>query len=159
MATDSALQGSPMDVGVKSILTGLGTPMVMLLLLVMIVLPLPPVALDLLFTFNIALAIIVLLASIYAARPLEFAVFPSVLLISTLLRLGLNVASTRVVLLEGHTGTAAAGNVIEAFGDFVVGGSYAVGLVLFTILVVIIKIFSSYIPHHSLQLVLFQLSI
>jgi flagellar biosynthesis protein FlhA len=126
-----------MDVGVKSILTGLGTPMVMLLLLVMIVLPLPPVALDLLFTFNIALAIIVLLASIYAARPLEFAVFPSVLLISTLLRLGLNVASTRVVLLEGHTGTAAAGNVIEAFGDFVVGGSYAVGLVLFLILVVI----------------------
>jgi flagellar biosynthesis protein FlhA len=109
----------------------------MLLLLSMIVLPLPPVALDLLFTFNIALAIIVLLAAIYAARPLEFAVFPSVLLISTLLRLGLNVASTRVVLLEGHTGTGAAGNVIEAFGDFVVGGSYAVGLVLFTILVVI----------------------
>ncbi|HCL93823.1 MAG TPA: flagellar biosynthesis protein FlhA, partial [Gammaproteobacteria bacterium] len=137
MAADTALQSSPTDVGVKSILTGLGTPMVMLLLLVMIVLPLPPVALDLLFTFNIALAIIVLLASIYAARPLEFAVFPSVLLISTLLRLGLNVASTRVVLLEGHTGTAAAGNVIEAFGDFVVGGSYAVGLVLFTILVVI----------------------
>ena len=106
MATDTAVQPSTLEVGVKSILTGLGTPMVMLLLLVMIVLPLPPIALDLLFTFNIALAIIVLLAAIYAARPLEFAVFPSVLLISTLLRLGLNVASTRVVLLEGHTGLA-----------------------------------------------------
>jgi len=137
MATDTAASGSAFEVGARTILTGLGTPLVMLLLLVMIVLPLPPVALDLLFTFNIALAIIVLLAAIYAARPLEFAVFPSVLLISTLLRLGLNVASTRVVLLEGHTGTGAAGNVIEAFGDFVVGGSYAVGLVLFTILVVI----------------------
>jgi len=137
MATDTAASGSVFEVGARSILTGLGTPLVMLLLLVMIVLPLPPVALDLLFTFNIALAIIVLLSAIYAARPLEFAVFPSVLLISTLLRLGLNVASTRVVLLEGHTGTGAAGNVIEAFGDFVVGGNYAVGLVLFAILVVI----------------------
>ncbi|MEM6543938.1 MAG: flagellar biosynthesis protein FlhA [Pseudomonadota bacterium] len=115
----------------------MGAPLVMMLLLVMIVLPLPPLILDVLFTFNIALAIIVLLAAVYAARPLEFAVFPTVLLIATLLRLGLNVASTRVVLLEGHTGTGAAGNVIEAFGEFVVGGSYAVGLVLFTILVVI----------------------
>lgn len=120
-----------------SMFSGLGAPMVMVLLLVMIVLPLPPFALDVLFTFNIALAIIVLLASVYASRPLEFAVFPTVLLVSTLLRLGLNVASTRVVLLRGHSGTGAAGNVIEAFGDFVVGGSYAVGLVLFTILVVI----------------------
>ncbi|MEE4277784.1 MAG: flagellar biosynthesis protein FlhA [Halieaceae bacterium] len=119
------------------ILAGIGAPLVMMLMLTMIVLPLPPLALDLLFTFNIALAIVVLLASVYAARPLEFAVFPTVLLIATLLRLGLNVASTRVVLLEGHTGTGAAGNVIEAFGDFVVGGSYAVGLVLFAILVVI----------------------
>ncbi|MEM6300432.1 MAG: flagellar biosynthesis protein FlhA [Pseudomonadota bacterium] len=118
-------------------LAGMGAPLVMMLLLVMIVLPLPPLILDVLFTFNIALAIIVLLAAVYAARPLEFAVFPTVLLIATLLRLGLNVASTRVVLLEGHTGTGAAGNVIEAFGEFVVGGSYAVGLVLFTILVVI----------------------
>ncbi|MEM9397055.1 MAG: flagellar biosynthesis protein FlhA, partial [Pseudomonadota bacterium] len=116
---------------------GMGAPLVMMLLLVMIVLPLPPLILDVLFTFNIALAIIVLLAAVYAARPLEFAVFPTVLLIATQLRLGLNVASTRVVLLEGHTGTGAAGNVIEAFGEFVVGGSYAVGLVLFTILVVI----------------------
>ena len=118
-------------------MTGLGAPLVMMLLLAMIVLPLPPFALDLLFTFNIALGIIVLLAAVYASRPLDFAVFPTVLLISTLMRLGLNVASTRVVLLEGHTGTGAAGNVIEAFGEFVVGGSYAVGLVLFTILVVI----------------------
>ena len=106
-------------------------------MLVMMALPLPAFVLDLLFTFNIALAIIVLLAAVYATRPLEFAVFPTVLLIATLLRLGLNVASTRVVLLQGHTGTDAAGNVIRAFGEFVVGGSYAVGLVLFTILVVI----------------------
>ncbi|GAB5413215.1 MAG: flagellar biosynthesis protein FlhA [Congregibacter sp.] len=134
MATTDASAAAPVNVGLFS---GLGAPLVMLLLLVMIVLPLPPLALDLLFTFNIALAITVLLASVYASRPLEFAVFPTVLLISTLLRLGLNVASTRVVLLEGHTGTAAAGDVIEAFGEFVVGGSYAVGLVLFTILVVI----------------------
>jgi flagellar biosynthesis protein FlhA len=132
-ATDSIA----IPAGPASVIAGLGTPLLMLLMLVMIVLPLPPLALDVLFTFNIALAIIVLLAAVYAARPLEFAVFPTVLLIATLLRLGLNVASTRVVLLNGHTGTGAAGNVIEAFGEFVVGGSYAVGLVLFTILVVI----------------------
>ena len=127
--------GGPLNIG--TLMAGVGTPLVMLLLLAMIVLPLPPIGLDLLFTFNIALAIIVLLAAVYASRPLEFAVFPTVLLIATLLRLGLNVASTRIVLLEGHTGTAAAGNVIQAFGEFVVGGSYAVGFVLFTILVVI----------------------
>ena len=121
----------------QALLTGAGTPIVLMLMLVMIVLPLPPLVLDLLFTFNIALAIIVLMAAVYSSRPLDFAAFPTVLLIATLLRLGLNVASTRVVLLEGHTGTAAAGRVIEAFGEFVVGGSYAVGLVLFTILVVI----------------------
>ncbi|MEM1404394.1 MAG: flagellar biosynthesis protein FlhA [Pseudomonadota bacterium] len=132
--TDVATVGNAPAAGMMS---GLGAPLVMMLLLAMIVLPLPPFALDLLFTFNIALAIIVLLAAVYASRPLDFAVFPTVLLISTLMRLGLNVASTRVVLLEGHTGTGAAGNVIEAFGEFVVGGSYAVGLVLFTILVVI----------------------
>ncbi len=120
-----------------SVLNGVGTPLVVLLMLVMIVLPLAPLALDVLFTFNIALAVVVLLAAVYATRPLEFAAFPTVLLIATLLRLGLNVASTRVVLLEGHSGTAAAGQVIEAFGEFVVGGSYAVGLVLFTILVII----------------------
>mgnify|MGYP001801018874 CR=1 FL=1 len=136
MATaDSALANQ--NAAGAGMLAGIGAPLVMMLLLVMIVLPLPPLMLDVLFTFNIALAIIVLLAAVYAARPLDFAVFPTVLLVATLLRLGLNVASTRVVLLEGHTGTGAAGNVIEAFGDFVVGGSYAVGLVLFTILVVI----------------------
>jgi flagellar biosynthesis protein FlhA len=135
MATPDTVAPAPAIPG--GWLSGLGTPLVMLLLLAMIVLPLPPFGLDVLFTFNIALAIIVLLAAVYAARPLEFAVFPTVLLIATLLRLGLNVASTRVVLLQGHTGTGAAGNVIEAFGEFVVGGSYAVGLVLFTILVVI----------------------
>ena len=138
MATNETVvpgPGGPLTLA--TLLTGIGTPLVMLLLLAMIVLPLPPFALDLLFTFNIALAIIVLLAAVYASRPLEFAVFPTVLLIATLLRLGLNVASTRVVLLEGHTGTGAAGRVIQAFGEFVVGGSYAVGLVLFSILVVI----------------------
>lgn len=116
---------------------GLGTPILILLLLAMMVLPLPPLALDLLFTFNIALSLMVLLAAVYALRPLDFAVFPTILLIATLLRLALNLASTRVVLLEGHTGTDAAGQVIKAFGEFVVGGNYAVGLVVFAILVII----------------------
>jgi flagellar biosynthesis protein FlhA len=120
-----------------SFLTGLGTPAVMLMMLAMIVLPLPAMALDVLFTISIALSIMVLMASVYATRPLDFGVFPTVLLLATLMRLALNVASTRVVLLNGHTGTDSAGRVIEAFGEFVVGGSYAVGLVLFTILVVI----------------------
>ena len=134
MATNAAV--APPG-GLSTVMTGLGTPAMMLLMLAMIVLPLPPMALDVLFTFNIALSIIVLMASIYSTRPLDFGVFPTVLLIATLMRLGLNVASTRVVLLDGHTGPAAAGKVIEAFGEFVVGGSFAVGLVLFTILVVI----------------------
>ena len=116
---------------------GFGTPILILLLLAMMVLPLPPLALDLLFTFNIALSLMVLLAAVYALRPLDFAVFPTILLIATLLRLALNLASTRVVLLEGHTGTDAAGQVIKAFGEFVVGGNYAVGLVVFAILVII----------------------
>ena len=120
-----------------SFLTGLGTPAIMLMMLAMIVLPLPAMALDVLFTISIALSIMVLMASVYATRPLDFGVFPTVLLLATLMRLALNVASTRVVLLNGHTGTDSAGRVIEAFGEFVVGGSYAVGLVLFTILVVI----------------------
>jgi len=120
-----------------SALTGLGTPILLFMMLVMMVLPLPPIMLDLFFTFNIALAMIVLLVSIYANRPLDFAVFPTVLLITTLLRLALNVASTRVVLLEGHGGTDAAGRVIQAFGEFVVGGSYTVGFVVFAILVII----------------------
>ncbi|MCF6325182.1 MAG: flagellar biosynthesis protein FlhA [Gammaproteobacteria bacterium] len=106
-------------------------------ILAMMVLPFPPFLLDLFFTFNIALSLIVILSGVYAKKPLDFAVFPTILLIATLLRLALNIASTRIVLLEGHTGTAAAGQVIEAFGDFVVGGNYAVGLVVFAILVII----------------------
>ena len=120
-----------------SALSGLGTPLLLFLILVMMILPLPAFFLDLVFTFNIALAMIVLLAAVYASRPLDFAAFPSVLLVATLLRLSLNVASTRVVLLEGHNGTAAAGKVIQAFGEFVVGGSYTVGIVVFAILVII----------------------
>jgi flagellar biosynthesis protein FlhA len=115
----------------------IGAPILLLVLLAMMVLPLPPFALDILFTFNISLSLIVLLAAVYSRRPLDFAVFPTILLVSTLLRLGLNVASTRVVLLHGHGGTDAAGRVIEAFGDFVVGGNYAVGFVVFAILVII----------------------
>ena len=116
---------------------GLGVPLLLITLLAMVVVPLPALLLDAFFTFNITLSLIIVLAVIYVARPLEFAVFPTVLLGVTLLRLALNVASTRVVLLEGHTGPDAAGRVIEAFGAFVVGGNYAVGLVVFTILVVI----------------------
>ena len=108
-----------------------------MILLVMLVLPLPPFLLDLFFTFNIALSLVVLLSGVYANRPLDFASFPAVLLIATLLRLSLNIASTRVVLLNGHEGPSAAGQVIAVFGDFVVGGNYAVGLVVFAILVII----------------------
>ncbi|MBT8123008.1 MAG: FHIPEP family type III secretion protein, partial [Gammaproteobacteria bacterium] len=118
-------------------LIGLGTPLVVVMLLSMMVLPLPPLVLDLLFTFNIALGLVVLLVAVYTVKPLEFAIFPTVLLVATLLRLALNVASTRVIMLDGHEGTGAAGRVIEAFGDFVVGGNYAVGLVVFAILMII----------------------
>ncbi|ABM24284.1 MULTISPECIES: flagellar biosynthesis protein FlhA [Shewanella] len=116
---------------------GIGTPMLVLAALAMIVLPIPPFLLDILFSFNIALALIVLLVAIYTDRPLDFAAFPTVLLVATLLRLALNVASTRVVLLEGHNGGDAAGKVIEAFGSVVIGGNYAVGLVVFIILIII----------------------
>ncbi len=116
---------------------GLGAPILIMVILAMLVLPLPPFLLDMLFTFNIALSLIVLLVVVYALRPLDFAVFPSFLLVATLLRLSLNVASTRVVLLEGHNGGDAAGKVIEAFGAFVIGGNYAVGLVVFSILIII----------------------
>ncbi len=118
-------------------IAGLGTPVLLLAMLSMMVLPLPPWILDMLFTFNIALSMVVLLVTVYALRPLDFAAFPTVLLIATLLRLALNVASTRVVLLNGHEGTDAAGRVIQAFGEFVVGGDYAVGFVVFAILVII----------------------
>ena len=112
-------------------------PLLIIMILAMMILPLPPFMLDILFTFNIALAIIVLLVSLRTTKPLDFSVFPTVLLVTTLLRLSLNVASTRVVLLEGHTGPDAAGKVIEAFGHFLVGGNYTVGLVVFVILVII----------------------
>ena len=122
----------------RSLLAGnLGVPLMLMVLLGMMTLPVPTFLLDVFFTFNIALAIVVLMVSIYAGRPLDFAIFPSVLLIATLLRLALNVASTRVVLLEGHEGGAAAGKVIEAFGEVLVGGNYAVGLVVFLILMII----------------------
>ncbi|MEE9320398.1 MAG: flagellar biosynthesis protein FlhA [Granulosicoccus sp.] len=116
---------------------GLAAPFMVLLMLVMMVMPIPTFGLDLLFTFNIALSLIVLLVTVYTSRPLEFSSFPTVLLVATMLRLSLNIASTRVVLLEGHTGTASAGQVIESFGDFVIGGNYAVGFVIFAILVII----------------------
>ncbi len=130
----SALTGSRLLAGITR---GIGVPLMLLVMLAMVMLPLPPLALDVLFTFNIALSVAILLAVVYVERPLDFAVFPTILLVVTLLRLGLNIASTRVVLLQGHTGPAAAGHVIEAFGSFVVGGNYAVGLIIFAILVII----------------------
>ncbi len=114
-----------------------GAPVMVLATLAMVILPIPAFLLDLFFTFNIALAMVVLLVTVYTRRPLDFAAFPTVLLIATLLRLALNVASTRVVLLYGHEGGGAAGNVIEAFGNVVIGGNYAVGLVVFLILMII----------------------
>ncbi|HEX9403911.1 MAG TPA: flagellar biosynthesis protein FlhA [Steroidobacteraceae bacterium] len=116
---------------------GLGVPLLVMVVLAMMVLPLPAFLLDIFFTFNITLSIMILLAVIYVRRALEFATFPTVLLGATLLRLGLNVASTRIVLINGHTGSHAAGRVIAAFGQFVVGGNYAVGMVVFTVLVII----------------------
>ncbi|WP_407363366.1 flagellar biosynthesis protein FlhA [Pseudomonas luteola] len=123
---------------VRSLSRGnLAVPILVLAMLGMMTLPIPPFLLDVLFTFNIALSIVVLLVSVYALRPLDFAVFPTILLVATLLRLALNVASTRVVLLHGHDGHAAAGKVIQAFGDVVVGGNYVVGAVVFAILMII----------------------
>ena len=122
---------------IHDVIRGIGMPLLLLAMLAMMLVPLPPLALDVLFTFNIALSVAILLTTVYVDRPLDFAVFPTILLVVTLLRLALNIASTRVVLLNGHTGTSAAGEVIEAFGEFVVGGNYAVGLVIFAILVII----------------------
>ena len=113
------------------------TPVFLLLILAMVILPLPPVLLDVLFTFNIVLALIVILVSVSAKRPLDFSVFPTIILATTLMRLTLNVASTRVVLLHGHEGTHAAGQVIESFGNVVIGGNFVVGLVVFVILMII----------------------
>jgi flagellar biosynthesis protein FlhA len=117
--------------------SALAAPILIILLLAMMILPLPAFALDVFFSFNIALSVIVLLTSLYTVKPLDFMAFPSILLVSTMLRLSLNVASTRVVLTEGHTGGAAAGKVIEAFGHFLIGGNYTVGIVVFVILTII----------------------
>ena len=125
----SALAGNQMKL--------LAGPVLIIMILSMMILPLPPFVLDLFFTFNITLSIMVLLVSMFTTKPLEFAAFPAVLLFSTLLRLSLNVASTRVILMHGHEGEDAAGRVVEAFADFLVGGNFAVGMVVFIILVVI----------------------
>ena len=118
-------------------LTGLLIPMLILLIILMMVVPLPAFLLDIFFTLNIALALIIVMISINTMRPLDFSSFPTVLLFATLLRLALNVASTRIVLVEGHTGTDAAGQVIQSFGDFVIGGDYVVGIIVFSILMII----------------------
>ncbi len=115
----------------------LGAPLLIVLILAMMLVPLPPFALDLLFSFNIALSLVVLMVASYTKRTLDFAAFPTVLLVTTLMRLSLNVASTRAVLLNGHTGTGAAGQVIESFAHFLIGGSFAVGIVVFAILTII----------------------
>lgn len=115
----------------------LGSLVLIISMLVMVIIPLPPFMLDILFTFNISISLIILMACLYVGRPLEFNIFPTILLITTLLRLTLNIASTRVVLLHGHEGTAAAGQVIQAFGEVVIGGNFVVGLIIFIILMII----------------------
>ena len=115
----------------------IGIPLVILSILSMIILPLPPLLLDILFTFNIGMAVLVLLVSVSTRTPLDFSLLPTVVLITTLMRLSLNVASTRIVLLEGHTGTDAAGKVIEAFGELVIGGNFVVGIIVFVILTIV----------------------
>ncbi|GAC34357.1 flagellar biosynthesis protein FlhA [Paraglaciecola polaris LMG 21857] len=121
----------------QSALTGLGAPLVLLAIMGMIILPMPAFLLDVLFSFNIALSLVIILVSVFTKKPVDFGIFPLVLLIATVLRLALNVASTRIVLLEGHEGGDAAGKVIEAFGEVVIGGNYAVGIVVFAILLII----------------------
>jgi len=138
MAVDRAQLMGNMRTGLSGLRHGsLGVPILLLVILGMMMLPIPPFLLDVFFTFNIALALVVLLVCAYALRPLDFAVFPTILLVATLLRLALNVASTRVVLLYGHEGGDAAGKVIKAFGEVVIGGNYVVGLVVFAILIII----------------------
>jgi flagellar biosynthesis protein FlhA len=122
---------------VGSVMASLGAPFLVIILLLMMVIPLPPFMLDFFFTFNITMSLVVIMSAVYVRKPLDFSIFPSVLLVMTLLRLALNVASTRVVLMDGHTGTDAAGKIIAAFGQFVVGGNYSVGIVVFLILVII----------------------
>ena len=117
--------------------TGLGLPLLVLLIMAMLVVPLPPLLLDVMFTFNIACSLVIIMIAIGTRKPLEFSSFPSVLLIATMLRLGLNVASTRVILVNGHEGHEAAGKVVAAFGEFVIGGNYVVGFIVFAILMII----------------------
>ncbi|MBU3003264.1 flagellar biosynthesis protein FlhA [Paraglaciecola arctica] len=121
----------------KSVTSGLGAPIVLLAIMGMVILPMPAFLLDILFSFNIALSLVVILVSVFTKKPVDFGIFPLVLLIATVLRLALNVASTRIVLLEGHEGGDAAGKVIQAFGEVVIGGNYAVGIVVFAILLII----------------------
>jgi len=118
-------------------LRGLGIPMLVLMIMAMLVLPLPPLLLDVLFTFNIVVGLVVIMVAINTRKPLEFSSFPTVLLFATMLRLALNVASTRVILVHGHEGEEAAGKVIAAFGEFVIGGNYIVGLIIFVILMIV----------------------
>ena len=118
-------------------LSGLGIPAIVLLIISMLVLPLPSFLLDFLFTFNILLGVIIIMIAINSSKPLDFSAFPAILLLATMLRLGLNVASTRLVLVKGHEGPDAAGKVIEAFGEFVIGGNYLVGFIIFAILMII----------------------
>jgi flagellar biosynthesis protein FlhA len=135
MATPSTTPSMP---NIRDLIrAGVGVPVGVLAVLAMVVIPLPPIVLDVLFTFNIALSLVIVMAVFYVARPVEFGVFPTILLLATLLRLALNVASTRVVLLNGHSGPQAAGHVIESFGEFVIGGNFAVGVVVFVILTII----------------------
>ena len=135
---NSSLSSLQKWLGTNSVhVKGAAAPMLVVAILAMMVLPLPTIALDIFFTLNIAVALMVMMVAAYMLRPLDFSAFPSVLLLTTLMRLSLNVASTRVVLLEGHTGPGAAGAVIEAFGHFLIGGNFAVGLIVFAILVVI----------------------
>lgn len=122
---------------VQQFTSGLGAPIVLLAIIGMVILPLPAFLLDILFSFNIALSLVVILVSVFTKRPVQFGLFPFILLIATVLRLALNIASTRVVLLEGHEGGDAAGKVIQAFGEVVIGGNYAVGIVVFAILLII----------------------
>ncbi|MEY4001174.1 MAG: Flagellar biosynthesis protein FlhA, partial [Pseudomonadota bacterium] len=117
--------------------SGLGIPVLVLLIMAMLVLPLPPLLLDLFFTFNILVGLIVIMVAIGVKRPLDFSSFPAVILLTTMLRLALNVASTRVILVNGHEGPDSAGHVIAAFGEFVIAGNYLVGVVVFAILVII----------------------
>lgn len=138
MATGTSINRQMLMTNARTLTRGnLGIPILLLVILAMMTLPIPPFLLDVFFTFNITIALVVLCVAVYAMRPLDFAVFPTILLVATLLRLALNVASTRVVLLNGHEGGAAAGKVIESFGEVVIGGNYAVGLIVFVILIII----------------------